>query len=488
MLLGGHWLTEKFQFLSTLAWQSGDDEGAILGELDLVVPLYGNRNATGIDQSGWFLQPGLVSWEADNGDRRLDVNIGLAHRRLIRDRIAIGAAVFYDHNIDSDLKRIGGGLDLVSPSTYVAVNYYHPLNSWRTGERLGFEERALRGVDVNLEQALLDTGWVVEASGGFWKGYDVDNREGEWHPAGSVGVRYYPLHYLSVYADYAYQHEDVDTDRFAAGIEFSYPGRSRNLQQNEVDLWRPVKREKQILYAERRKIERQIGTPTLTLETNPRVVAAGENILLVVTSDIAVTGTLTLSLTIRGEADGPFIPAADAGDFVDGLSQTVQANFNGSRTATVMIGTVRDADDIIELYFITLNDGANYKVGDANEVNSDIVVPGTPTLMLQTNPAPVTAGEDITLIVTSDRAIDNPIIIPITIRDRGASGITAGDFTDGLSQSFITDFNGGTTATITIGTVRDADTAAENYEIQVTERVNGSYIAGTQSVLGTINP
>ena len=103
----GHWLTEKFQFLSTLAWQSGDDEGGILGELDLVVPLYGMRNAGGADQYGFFLQPGLVSWEADNGDRRLDVNVGLVYRQRIRERIALGAAVFYDHNIDSDLKRIG---------------------------------------------------------------------------------------------------------------------------------------------------------------------------------------------------------------------------------------------------------------------------------------------------------------------------------------------------------------------------------------------
>ena len=156
-LLGGHWLTEKFQFLSTLAWQSGDDEGGILGELDIIVPLYGIRDTSEIDQTGWFLQPGLVSWEADNGDRRLDVNIRFAHRRLIRERIAVGAAVFYDHNIDSDLKRIGASADWVSPYTYLAVNYYEPLSGWRSGERIGYEERALRGVDVNVAQALWDS-------------------------------------------------------------------------------------------------------------------------------------------------------------------------------------------------------------------------------------------------------------------------------------------------------------------------------------------
>ena len=57
-LLGGHWLTEKFQFLSTLAWQTGDDEGGILGELDLAIPLYGMRNAAGADQYGFFRATG----------------------------------------------------------------------------------------------------------------------------------------------------------------------------------------------------------------------------------------------------------------------------------------------------------------------------------------------------------------------------------------------------------------------------------------------
>ena len=217
------------------------------------------RNTAGADQYGLFVQPGLVSWEADNGDRRLDVNVGLVYRHRLRERIALGAAVFYDHNIDSDLKRIGASADMVSPYTYLAVNYYEPISGWRTGERLGYEERALRGVDINIEQALLDSGWVLEASGGYWKGYDADKRQGEWQLAGSVGIHFYPLDYLSVYADYAYHHKDVDTERFAAGVEFSYPGKYRGVSENEIDLWQPIKREKRILYAEREIFPARIG-------------------------------------------------------------------------------------------------------------------------------------------------------------------------------------------------------------------------------------
>ena len=765
ILFGQHWLAEKFQYLSTLSWQTGDDEGGILGELDLVVPLYGARNGSGVDQYGWFLQPGLVSWEADNGYRRLDVNIGLVHRRLLREDIAVGASVFYDHNIDTDLSRFGVGADWVSPYTYFSANYYQPLNGWRNGERLGYEERALRGFDVNVEQALWDSHWVLEASAGYWEGYDAEQREADWEPSGSVGVRFYPWHHLSLYADYAYHHDHVDTDRFAVGIEFSYPGKNRSVSTNEIDLWRPVKREKRILYAEReifparigvssssntidingsefspeqlqltvtldralaanldirfgllvndievmpaaerlknggqetilrgqtqvvitynrddlerlfrlnsvaenqiytlRVIEASLGgkkiplpggnadrqvkitvgevtsqlqiaalrteafraqnqelvrngdvqlglslcpegandiqcfrirrplggmsdlnipirprafngnsltarfstnstavagsdynlqtpsltwtaaeaetyqnirveilpsnpgdeeveyfriltdiqidgedvefpgctardgrqtdacirveltrPPTLSLASDPADTAGGGEISLVVTSDIDVAGTLMLPLTISGDVV--------AADFTNGLTQTVSANFNGGKTATVIIATVKDTD-AAEDYTITLGASA----GGANDymVGNDAMASGTitmavPILTLATDPSTVVAGNDISLTVTSDIAVAGTLTVPLTISDRAASGITAGDFTDGLMQSVSVNFAGTTTATVTLGTVRDGDTAAETYRIMLG---NGAgYTAGRdRTAAGAINP
>ena len=483
MLLGGHWLTEKFQFLSTLAWQSGDDKGGILGELDLVVPLYGKRNASGADQYGLFVQPGFVSWEADNGNRRLDVNVGLAYRHRIRNRIAIGAAVFYDHNIDSDLKRIGAAADWVSPYTYVAVNYYEPISGWRSSERLGYEERALRGVDVNVEQALWDSHWVLEASGGYWKGYDADKRRGEWQPAGSVGIRYYPLDYLSVYADYAYHHDNVDTDRFAAGVEFSYPGKYRGVSENEIDLWRPVKREKRILYAERKKVV----APTLTLTTNPEATAGGDAISLLITSDRAIPGTLTLSLTFSGQVT--------ASDFTNGLTQSVSANFNGGTTAMVTIAT-ENFGTTAKTYTITLGSGTGYKVGSDSTAVGAINPSGsgnpgtgmgmtTPTLTLATDPAAVTAGNAISLVITSDETIAATLMLPITISDRASSGIVAGDFTDGLTQSVSANFNSSTTATVTIATARFAGTA-KTYTITLGSGT-GYTAGGDNTAAGTIN-
>ena len=600
-LLGGHWLREKFQFLSTLAWQSGDDKGGILGELDLVVPLYGKRNAAGVDQYGFFVQPGLVSWEADNGDRRLDMNVGLVYRHRIRERIAVGAAVFYDHNIDSDLKRIGAAADWVSPYTYVAVNYYEPISGWRTGERLGYEERALRGVDVNIEQALWDSQWVLEASGGYWKGYDADNRQGEWQLAGSMGIRFYPLDYLSVYADYAYHHQDVDTDHFAAGIEFSYPGKHRGISENEIDLWRPVKREKRILYAEREalptrimvsassesiaisageytpeqlqltvaidralaadlqlrfallvngvaesaqrlkdggmiRVERgqtqavitysstdlgqlfgnaSIGdryvlqlksavlklpgrdedvsfaiapmgsggqvmitvgaagsasttTPTLTLARDPADIAGGGAISLLVTSDVAITGSLTLPLTISGQVA--------AGDFAGGLMQSVSANFNGSTTATVTIATVKDTD-AMESYTIMLGSGAGYMVGSDNTAAGRITM-ALPILTLATDPSAVRSGSNISLVITSDVTIAGTLTLPLRISNRLLSGIGASDFTGGLNQSASANFNGSRTATVMIGT---RGSAADVKTYTITLGSGAGYMVGSDN-------
>ena len=420
------------------------------------------RDAAGADQYGFFLQPGLVSWEADNGDRRLDVNVGLVYRQRIRERIAVGAAVFYDHNIDSDLKRIGAAADWVSPYTYVAVNYYEPLSGWRTGERLGYEERALRGVDINIEQALLDSGWVLEASGGYWKGYDADKRQGEWQPSGSVGVRYYPLDYLSVYADYAYHHKDVDTERFAAGVEFSYPGKYRGVSENEIDLWRPVKREKRILYAERKTI------PTLTLTTDPAGVTAGNTISLLITSDRAVPGTLTLPLTISGQVV--------ASDFTNGLTQSVSANFNGGTTAMVMIAT-ENFGTTAKTYTITLGSGTGYRVGsDSTAAGAINAATGTatPTLTLASDPADIAGGGAISLLVTSDIAIPGTVTLPLTISGQ----VAAADFTAGLMQSVSANFNGSTTATVTIATVKDTD-ALESYTITLGS--GAGYIVGSDS-------
>ena len=110
-------------------------------------------------------------------------------------------------------------------------------------------------------------------------------------------------------------------------------------------------------------------TPVLTLGQDPAAVTEGEDIRLVVTSDRALTGTLSVSLTLASRDGGGF----DAGDVPGGLGPRLfEAVFGAeaSATGTVTIPTAVDEDvEGTEGYRVTLNDAADYAVGsDATAV------------------------------------------------------------------------------------------------------------------------
>ena len=116
------------------------------------------------------------------------------------------------------------------------------------------------------------------------------------------------------------------------------------------------------------------------------------------------------------------------------------------------IATVKDAD-AVETYTITLASGTGYTVGSDSTANGRIIM-ALPILTLATDPAAVDPGSNISLVITSDEVIASSLTLALTISDRGSSGLTAGYFTDGLTQSVSANFNGSTTATVTITTVR----------------------------------
>ncbi len=104
-------------------------------------------------------------------------------------------------------------------------------------------------------------------------------------------------------------------------------------------------------------------TPVLSLETDPAAVAEGENIRLTVTSDRALTGSLTVSLTLAARDGGGF----DGEDLPGGLgprSLDVVFGATASRRGLVMIPTRVDGEaEGRESYRITLNAAPGYAVG-----------------------------------------------------------------------------------------------------------------------------
>ncbi len=103
--------------------------------------------------------------------------------------------------------------------------------------------------------------------------------------------------------------------------------------------------------------------PVLTLARDPAAVTEGQDIRLAVTSDRALTGSLTVSLTLSARNASGF----DAGDVPGGPGpRSFDAVFGaaGRTTGVVTIPTAADADaEGSEAYRITLNDGADYAVG-----------------------------------------------------------------------------------------------------------------------------
>ncbi len=101
--------------------------------------------------------------------------------------------------------------------------------------------------------------------------------------------------------------------------------------------------------------------PVLTLAQDPAAVTEGDDIRLAVTADRALTGSLTVSLTLSARNASGF----DAGDVPGGLGpRSFDAVFGAAArtTGVVTIPTAADAEGA-EAYRITLNDGADYAVG-----------------------------------------------------------------------------------------------------------------------------
>ena len=112
-------------------------------------------------------------------------------------------------------------------------------------------------------------------------------------------------------------------------------------------------------------------TPTLQLSTDPAAVTEGTDIRLTVTSDQALTGNLTVSLTLAARDSSSFT-AEDIAGTLGPRNFTAAFGNSASATGTVTIPTSADsAVEGAEAYRITLNDAAGYALGD------DVTADGT---------------------------------------------------------------------------------------------------------------
>ena len=282
---------EGFRLDSSLNWVFGE---TIEGEVDVVVPLWnGGRHVI-------FAQPGVVFWTGFEEEERIDGNIGLVYRAEIANGVIGGGSVFYDYDFQYGHSRIGGGIDLQSGIFQGALNYYHPLSDIEDG-REGFVEEALRGMDlrVALEREVMRVG----ANLSYWRFEGDEDVRGDWKPSYGfdAGIRIVPGVFLE--GGWERHDETVSLDqRWNAGLAFrfslpGFEGASYGDGRRVSNLWKPVEREKRILYEERVGIPR-VNLTAMTARVDEPPAGASETAVVMADLGKALEEDVTLHIMV----------------------------------------------------------------------------------------------------------------------------------------------------------------------------------------------
>ncbi|MCY4048128.1 MAG: inverse autotransporter beta domain-containing protein [Hyphomicrobiales bacterium] len=252
---------EGFQLDSSLSWVSEESsDGTIKGEIDAVIPFW-NKDGHVI-----FTQPGLIFWKGLEEEDRVDGNFGVVYRTNLENTpIGIdaigGASLFYDwdfHRVGHS--RLGIGADIQSGFLHGAFNYYHPLSGERDGQREGFIEEALRGMDARLafERDTVRAG----ARLGYWRYDGGEDVTDEWKASIGFDAGFRIVPGVFIEGEWEKHQEDVILDqRLSLGLAFrfslpDFEGQSYGNGGMPMSLYKIVEREKRILYEEREDVPR----------------------------------------------------------------------------------------------------------------------------------------------------------------------------------------------------------------------------------------
>ena len=247
---------EEFRIDSSLSWVSEESSDVTLeGEIDAVFPFYKKGEHV------IFTQPGLVFWKGQEEEDRVDGNFGVVYRtNLANTPIGIdaigGASLFYDwdfHRVGHS--RLGIGADIQSGIFHGAFNYYHPLSGERDGQREGFIERALRGMDLRfaLERDTVRAG----ARLGYWRYDGGEDVTDEWRTSVGFDAGLQIVPGVFIEAEWEKHKEDLILDqRLNLGLAFrfslpEFEGASYGNGGMSTNLYNFAEREKNILYEER---------------------------------------------------------------------------------------------------------------------------------------------------------------------------------------------------------------------------------------------
>ena len=320
---------ERFQLDSSLGWVFGE---TIEGEVDAVIPLWGKG------KQAVFVQPGAVFWTGLEEAERIDGNFGVVYRAVMADDVIGGASVFYDHDFEIGHQRIGIGVDVQRSGFHGAFNYYHPLSDTQDG-REGYVEDALRGMDASLaiESHLTRVGGNV----GYWKFQGDEDVKDEWKLSFGLdaGLRIIP----GVFLEGSLQNHDDDVSlgrRASVGLAFRFSlpglkGKSYGDSGRVLNLYKPVPREKRIIYEEREAVPKvRLSTPASQTGNTRNVAVRLDEVFA---EDVVLNLVGTGSATYGTNGDWTISVGDEVCDTVAGTGCQV----------TVTAGQTAAADDVV---------------------------------------------------------------------------------------------------------------------------------------------
>ena len=469
---------ERFQIDSSLDWVLGE---AVGGELDAVVPLWSK------DGHVVFAQPGFVLWNGLADEERLDGNLGVVYRTETIKGIIGGVSLFYDHDFQIGHSRIGIGVDAQRDGFYSAFNYYHPLSDTQDG-REGYVEDALQGMDASL--AVESNVTRVGGNVGYWLFRGDEDLKDEWEFSYGfdAGLRLMP----GVFLEGRLERHDKKASfgrRASVGLAFRFTlpdldGKSYGDVGTVSNLYRPVDREKRILYEERE-------ADGILLTLGEGVIEEGEEINAAIRLREASTEDVVINLVGSGTAT--YGEIGDDGDWLlNNGSGNCSAVTGTSCQITITAGQTEPANDVV----ITINpDGGGegpetivlsttIASGDASLTSRPLIItipvdPPLPTVSLSADTTSIAEGGTATLTLTLSRTLGSDatfnLIAGGTEATYGASndwnldvGGTDCDMASESNPCQVTVSQGDTTAEVTVEVNTDSTAESpENFTVSV---------------------
>ena len=197
-------------------------------------------------------------------------------------------------------------------------------------------------------------------------------------------------------------------------------------------------------------------TPKVTLTAAPHPVTEGNDVTLTATLSSALAASVTLDLELAAGT-------AEAGDYGSADSITIAA---GATTGTATISTAQDTDKDDETFTVKLVDLPD-SVAAGNPTSLTVTIADDdkppPPVSLAATPTVVREGSSITVTVAVPVALPSDVKVPLSYADGSGTSAPA----DYSAPPSVTIAAGKTSATGTITTMTNSDTASDEFTVSL---------------------